>query len=210
MSTWRVRHEGSPQSIDNLTLAQVVEGLQDALWEPTDEVMGPGETVWTPIESHPQLAEVAAEIEPPPPRTYDDETRLDMNALIDVCLVLLVFFILTTSYAVLQTRMDMPNVSTDQVALPQVTDKFVENQTVHVVVKMENGKPVIRVEGKVTDPKDLQVTLTRSHRAKQTSTLLLEHDGDVPHGVIVDVEDAAKGAKMNRVLLVVPENELKR
>jgi biopolymer transport protein ExbD len=209
MNAWRVRHEGSPQSIDNLTLAQVAEGLQDALWEPTDEVMGPGETVWTAIESHPQLAEIAAEIEPPPARTYDDETRLDMNALIDVCLVLLVFFILTTSYAILQTRMNAPNVSTEQVALPTLTQKDVD-QTIHVVVKMENGKPVTRVEGNVVDPNDLTVTLKRFQSKKNATVLLLEYDGNVPHGAVVSVQDAAIGAYLNRVMLVVPENELKR
>jgi hypothetical protein len=31
----------------------------------------------------------------PPAKPYDDETRLDMTALIDVTLVLLIFFILT-------------------------------------------------------------------------------------------------------------------
>ena len=29
------------------------------LWEPTDEVQGPGETAWTAIESHPQFADLA-------------------------------------------------------------------------------------------------------------------------------------------------------
>ena len=109
--TWKIRHEGSPRSVDNLTLAQILEGLQDGLWEATDEVMGPNDAAWVAIENHPQLAEVAADLEPPPQRTYDDETRLDMNALIDVCLVLLIFFMLITSYAVLQKRLEQPPIT---------------------------------------------------------------------------------------------------
>ncbi|HYT87105.1 MAG TPA: biopolymer transporter ExbD, partial [Gemmataceae bacterium] len=112
--TWKIRHEGSPKFIQGLTLAQVVEGLRDGLWEPTDEVMGPSDATWVALENHPQFAEVAADLEPPP-RREEDETRLDMNALIDVCLVLLIFFMLTTTYAVaVQKLIPLPTVAEDK------------------------------------------------------------------------------------------------
>src|SRR5262245_16889046 len=97
--SWKIRHEGSPRSMEGLELAQIIVGLRDGLWEPTDEVMGPQDRQWVAIENHPQLAQVAADLEPPPARAHPDETRLDFNALIDVCLVLLIFFFLTTTYA---------------------------------------------------------------------------------------------------------------
>src|SRR4051812_36025306 len=97
--SWQVRHQGSPRVVRNLTLPQIVEGLRDGLWEPTDEVMGPGETRWRPLESHPQLEEIVLALEPPAAAHPPEATSIDMNALIDVCLVLLIFFILTTSYA---------------------------------------------------------------------------------------------------------------
>src|SRR5206468_7389193 len=94
---WQVRHAGSPRIVRNLTLQQLVDGLQDGLWETTDEVQGPGEAVWRPIEAHPQMADLAQDLEAPPPDRHPEATSLDFNALIDVCLVLLIFFILTTS-----------------------------------------------------------------------------------------------------------------
>ncbi|HZY89361.1 MAG TPA: biopolymer transporter ExbD [Gemmataceae bacterium] len=202
--TWKVRHQGSPQSVEGLTLAQVVEGLQDGLWEPTDEVMGPDEAEWVAIENHPLLAEIAAEIEPPPPREYDDETRLDMNPLIDVCLVLLVFFILTTSYAALQLRLKLDDTTTAKAGTVVITDKQVKEQMIHVVVKMEDGKPVFRVEGKVVAEDHLVAELFSYHRDNARTDLLLEHDGDVPHGAVVAVMDAAKGARLERIRLLVP------
>jgi biopolymer transport protein ExbD len=202
--TWKVRHQGSPQSVEGLSLAQVVEGLQDGLWEPTDEVMGPGESEWVAIENHPQLAEIAADIEPPPPREYDDETRLDMNPLIDVCLVLLVFFILTTTYAALQNRLEAGDVSTDPVGRVVVTAEQVKQQMIHVTVKMQDGQPVFRVEEEVVDEDHLLARLKSYVRQTSHTDLLLEHDGDVPHGAVVAVMDAAKGAGMNRIRLVVP------
>src|SRR5262245_26430003 len=95
---WQLRHQGSPRSIGDLSPGQIVEGLRDGQWATTDEVKAPGEPAWTAIESHPQLAEIAEEVDTPPPRKHDEGTNLDMNALIDVCLVLLIFFILTTTY----------------------------------------------------------------------------------------------------------------
>ena len=64
--SWKVRHQGSPQSMEVADLAQVLHGIENGQWEPTDEVQGPGESAWVPIENHPQLTEVAAELEPPP------------------------------------------------------------------------------------------------------------------------------------------------
>src|SRR5438128_383725 len=111
---WSIRHQGSPRSIDGLSTEKVVEGLQDGLWEPTDEIKGDQEGDWVALENHPQFAELASELEPLPAPAHDDETRLDMNPLIDVCLVLLIFFILTTSYGALQKTLAMPDVSSQR------------------------------------------------------------------------------------------------
>jgi biopolymer transport protein ExbD len=202
-TAWKVRHQGSPKDVDGLSAQQVLEGLNDGLWEPTDEVMGPGEASWTPVEAHPVFAEAAAEIEPPPPRHYDDETHLDMNALIDVCLVLLIFFILTTSYAVLQSRLEGYDLDTTKPGLPVVTKEEVAQKMILVNVKMEDGKPVTRVEGKVVEPARLTAELIKYRGSKGSAILLLEADPKVPHGAVVAVQDAAKGADMKKVLRLV-------
>src|SRR4051794_10516545 len=124
---WKVRHEGSPQFVE-MTQQELLQGLLDGLWEPTDEVMGPGENAWTAIENHPALAKVAEELEPKPVKTYDDETRLDMNALIDVTLVLLIFFILTTTVAAMQKRLEAPTPEEGKVKVAVITDKQVQEQ----------------------------------------------------------------------------------
>src|SRR5262245_35134785 len=95
---WTVRHQGSPRQVSGLTLQQLIEGLQDGQWDSTDEVKGPQDTAWLAIEEHPQLADVVHDLDPLEIVHEEEPTHLDMNALIDVCLVLLIFFILTTSY----------------------------------------------------------------------------------------------------------------
>lgn len=202
---WKVRHQGSPTALGDLTLAQVAEGLADGRWEPTDEVMGPDDQDWVPLESHPQLEEIAADLEPPPPRHYDDETRLDMNALIDVCLVLLIFFILTTSYAVLQKQLEAPGVSAEKSGPPVFTRKEVEQQSIPVSVRMDNDTPVITVIDHVVAPEDLESELRKFLKATKKTQMLLEIDYDVPQSVMVKVQDAAKGAGMEKVILGLPE-----
>jgi biopolymer transport protein ExbD len=205
---WKVRHQGSPTAMSDLTLAQVVDGLVEGRWEPTDEVMGPNDTAWVPIEMHPQLAEIAAELEPPPPRHYDDETHLDMNALIDVCLVLLIFFILTTSYAVLQKRLEAPGVSAEKVKGPPVITKAkIDQQMIFVTVHMEDGKPVLRIEDRVVDLNRLEYELYQYRRATKKTQLLLLLDDDVPHRINIAVQDAAKGADLQGVSLALPDKK---
>jgi biopolymer transport protein ExbD len=197
--SWKIRHQGSPQSIEGLTLAQVVEGLQDGLWDPTDEVMGPQDQQWEAIENHPELAEVAADLEPPPAKPHEDETRLDMNPLIDVALVLLIFFILTTSYAALQKVIDMPGASTkDDRPLRPVSKKKVEEVMIQVQARMEDGKKVIKVEKDVVDEKYLRAALTKYAKDTRKTDLLIDAKG-VDLGTLVHIQDAAKGAGFQRI-----------
>jgi biopolymer transport protein ExbD len=154
--SWKIRHQGSPKAVENLTLQQIVEGLQDGLWEPTDEVMGPGEAQWVAIESHPKLEEIAAEIEPPPPRSESDETRLDMTPLIDVCLVLLIVMILTISYTAVQKQLEAAQVPREDQKKRQIRKVNIDEAKkamIIVRVSMENDKPMIRVEDQVV-PED--------------------------------------------------------
>jgi len=201
---WKVRHQGSPRSIEGLKLPQVVEGLQDGLWEPTDEVMGPQDKQWVGIENHPQLAEVVADLEPPLAKPHEDETRLDMNPLIDVALVLLIFFILTTSYAMLQKVLEMPATTTRKISDKPIRVKAHEaNQfTIKVTARLENGKPVIKVEDEPVDPKNLVAALRQYVRDTGKTELLLDAK-DVTWGTIVTIQDAAKGAGVQKAHLQI-------
>jgi biopolymer transport protein ExbD len=201
--SWKVRHQGSPQSVEAPSLAAVVEGLQDGQWDTTDEVMGPGETTWTPIEGHPQLEEIAAEIEPPPPRLHEDEARLDMNAMIDVTLVLLIFFILTASYVALQAKLDTPQLNQGDPGRA-VSVKQADETMIKVSVKLENGKPTTRIEDREIDPKNLEAELSKVMRNSRKTIVLLDTDREVPTGAVVAVQDAAAGAGVQKICRLMP------
>jgi biopolymer transport protein ExbD len=205
---WKVRHEGSPQAVEAPDAAAVLHGIEDGRWEPTDEVQGPNETTWTALENHPQFADAVADLEPPPSRSYDDETRLDMNALIDVTLVLLIIFILTATYSVLVKRLDLPPVSMQNVG-PAVVTKEIRDVSILVEVKKgADGKTIYLVENKEVPADSLAAELQR-HKSTQggLTTLLLQHDNEVTHGDVVRAQDAARGARLDRILLVLPETK---
>jgi biopolymer transport protein ExbD len=176
-------------------MAQVVEGLREGLWETTDEVMGPDDKHWISIESHPQLAETAADIEPPEAKIREDEARLDMNPLIDVALVLLIFFILTTSYAALQKLLDVPAETTQNADAPlrSVKEK-VDRLMIKVRAREENGNPVFYVENERVDESGLGPALTRYAKASKKTQILIDADDDIDWGSVVAIQDAAKEA----------------
>jgi biopolymer transport protein ExbD len=207
--TWKLRHQGSPRAVEGLTLAEVLEGLQDGLWEPTDEVMGPTDPSWIALEDHPQFADLTADLEAHAPRHYEDETHLDFNPLIDVCLVLLIFFILITSYAALQKVLPMPAI-TGRTAegLPTVSQKSVDEFMIKVVARKIDGKPVIQVENQTVGLDNLVGALKQWVNDKRKTELLIDAEG-IDWGVFVAIQDAAKGAGVQRVHLLERTDEKK-
>src|SRR5262249_29236157 len=159
---------------------------------------------WVAIENHPQFASAVADFEPPPAKTYDDETRLDMNALIDVTLVLLIFFIITATYSVLIKAFDLPPASTEPVG-PAVVTKEIRDTSIKVEVKRQDGKTIYLVEDQEVPAEALATELTK-RGGKGKATLLLLHDNEVTHGDVVKVQDAARGVREEkrvlRILLV--------
>ena len=196
--SWKIRHEGSPQAIEGLTLPQVVEGLRDGQWEPTDEVQGPGDRAWTAIERHPQLEEIVADFEPPPPKQHEDETKLDMNPLIDVALVLLIFFIITATYDTMRKALDVPSMTASDVKGPlTVTEARVSEAMIRIEARQQAGKPVIKVEDRLVKLADLKQVL-KEYAGKSSRTEVLIDAVGVDWGTLVAIQDAAKGAGMQR------------
>jgi biopolymer transport protein ExbD len=188
---WKVRHQGSPHAVDDLTFKQIAEALEDGQWELTDEVQGPDDTGWTPIENHKMFAELAEDMDTTTERKPDEGTHLDMTALIDVCLVLLVFFILTTGYAALQKLLELGN-TVDGLRI--VTKPDVERLMLQISARQENGKTVMRLEKEVIEPSDLRGRLYDLVRQTKKFNLLVTHDPEVPWGDLIGIQDAAKFA----------------
>ncbi len=201
MSQWLVRPEGSHTATALRSEAEVLAGLRDEIFTSTDEVKGPADREWVAIETHPAFAEAAEDLAEPPAEPAD-ETHLDMNPLIDVCLVLLIFFILTITYDSLRRAIEIPHDSTEEKGnpIPQVNFEDIKDKIFRVTARMDGEKTVVRVEEKVVPMDGLQAEIERVMKATGRREMLLDVDGNVPWGVQTGILDAAKGAKVQNIL----------
>src|SRR5262245_15475167 len=201
MSAWQVRKEGALDVYTLPTEADVLTALRDGNFVPADEVKGPDDTDWQPLETHPTFAETALDVEPPPSVSVD-ETHLDMNPLIDVCLVLLIFFILTITYASLERALEVPQDTPDEKGVKTIDYKDIKDKVFRVIVKMDGERPVIKIEGKEV-PHDKEKLFKEIETIVNTTgrkEMILDIERDVPWGIETDILDAAKGNKIHNII----------
>lgn len=200
--TWSLRHAGSPRTVEGLSTTAVLDGLASGNWDTDDEVKPDGGGEWQPLEQHPTFAEAAGEIDPPRLTEHEDETRLDMNPLIDVALVLLIFFILTTTYETIRKVLDMPGATGNKpnAGVQRVSLDKIKEFVIRVKVRSEAGRPVIHVEDKPVVAAELTDALRRLVGPNKRQ-VLLDAQG-VEWGTVVMVMDAAKAAGVEKTLMV--------
>jgi biopolymer transport protein ExbD len=198
MSTWQVRPEGSETPIALASSADVLSGLRDGIWRPTDDVRGPNDAGWTTIESHPAFEEAAEELEPPPAES--DDSHLDMNPLIDVCLVLLIFFILTITYSSLERAIDVPEVTPDGATTKPMHINDIKDRIFRVTAKMDLENLVLLIEKEPVKLDELEDRMKRIIDKTGRKEMLLDIDGDVPWGTQTAILDAAKGNGVHKIL----------
>lgn len=200
MTAWLVRQEGSPDAVGVPSAAAVLQGLRDGNWLPTDEVKGPGEADWRPIEAHPTFAAAAEELEPPAPERVED-VHLDMNPLIDVCLVLLIFFILTITYASIERAIAVPpQEPSEKGPAEKLHIKDVRDRVFVVTAKMDGEKPVVRIEKKEVQIDQLVDEMKRVINTTGRKEMVLDIDKEVPWGVMTAILDAAKGNGVTEII----------
>jgi biopolymer transport protein ExbD len=196
---WFIRSEFESRRREVETPQAVLEGLRDGEWETTDEVRGPGDREWVPIEDHPAFAEAVAEMGPPPP-AHKDETHLDMNPLIDVSLVLLIFFILTTSYASLKRILELPESPSDGATTRKVEKQDIKDKVFQLKATLDPlGKPVVKIEDRAVSIDSLEKELRDHIKATGRKEMLATITDDVSWDVVSKIHDAAKGAGVQQI-----------
>ncbi|MFL5340837.1 MAG: ExbD/TolR family protein [Gemmataceae bacterium] len=203
--SWQVRHEGSPNATVGLTPHQVLEGLHEGVWEPTDEVRGPGEVRWTKMEAHPVFEEAVADYEAPK-RAVQDDSHLDMNPLIDVALVLLIFFILTTSYEALRQVMDMPTMTQkNKKNQLQVVDPNQLSEMIVVKGRMDGNKTVITVDGQQVEMDQLKTAIGIGRAQKKTKMVIDVRD--VNWDTVIQIIDAGRQQGVQKFMMPVQKEQ---
>lgn len=200
--SWQVRHEGSPNSTTLPSAQKVLEGLAEGVWEVSDEVRGPGETAWKAIEAHPAFEEALLDYEPPKPKLHPDETHLDMNPLIDVALVLLIFFILTTSYDAIRKVIDAPQVSKKGETKLRVLESSEVSKYVRIEARPSaDGKSVVyKVDGAEVPERNLYEAVAVG-KAQQKTKIVIDAQ-DVTWDAVIQIIAVGKRLDMGMMMRV--------
>ncbi|HQR44036.1 MAG TPA: biopolymer transporter ExbD [Gemmatales bacterium] len=198
---WRLRHEGSPNPIPvPLTSEQIVEGMKDGVYAITDEVKGPGDSKWLKLEKHPHFSEVAEVVEAIENEVIHDadDNNIDMNPLIDVCLVLLVFFILATTMSVMEKVMKLPNNPKND-SKPRVVSEEQAKKYIMFKVEKQGTGTIYKINEYVAKEEDIVRELERAMNEGKTECILDIGPGvDFAHYTLA--VDKARLARIEKIL----------
>jgi len=130
-------------------------------------------------------------------RSRSEEVFINLTPLIDVVFLLLIFFMVTTTFATIRygMRVDLPTTTTPQEKIEQ-----------NIVVSInKDGK--IYLGKKWVSEKQL-VSLLSQEIKKKGTLVIVNADRDVTHGKVVRVMDLAKKAGAEKLgILTTPEKE---
>jgi biopolymer transport protein ExbD len=209
---WRLRHEGTRQAIPhNITAGQIVEGLREGTYSPGDEVRGPSETNWQRLDQHPSFAEIVEHIEEEEEVAAHEleDNHIDMNPLIDVCLVLLVFFILATTLSIMQQAIPLPPNQEKKEKQLQQPDPEQLKKYIMLTIEKKDGVTTMDVNGVTATPDTLVRELERLVAEGKTD-LILDIKPGVETNYYVFAYDCAQTARVVRFLTKATEAQVNR
>ncbi len=195
MSRWDLRNHDSDSKSILLESIEIQDLIVSGLISINDEIRKEGENTWKTFLDHPEFDDafsVKSSIK------HDEDENIDMNALIDVCLVLLVFFILLTSYAKLVQHLEAAKTNPDS-KIPSITITQADQKT-KVVIKTEAGKTLFYINEQVVESENLTTALKASARKLKSKDLILFYSDDVPYQAVISIQDAARAADFQQIL----------
>jgi biopolymer transport protein ExbD len=195
MSRWDLRNHDSDSKSILFEFIEIQDLIVSGLISINDEIRKEGETTWKTFLDYPEFDDtfsVKSSIK------HDEDENIDMNALIDVCLVLLVFFILLTSYAKLVQHLEAAKTNPDS-KIPSITTTQADQKT-KVVIKTEAGKTLFYINEQVVESENLTTALKASARKLKSKDLILFYSDDVPYQAVISIQDAARAADFQQIL----------
>jgi biopolymer transport protein ExbD len=114
---------------------------------------------------------------------YDDEAEINITPMLDIVFIMLIFFIVTTSF-VKEKGLEVSRPS-------NAPPKLIEQKKGPIVVKID-GNGNITLKGRILERKAVQANLERESSEKPDSTLIVAAHPDAETDALVTVLDAAK------------------
>lgn len=118
--------------------------------------------------------------------------QVNITSLIDVVLLLLIFFMISTTFVTQPgIRVNLPKAST------KVNNVAQESDT--IVITSDNTIFINRQ--KIRDVQELREILTSLHTEQNGELIVVKADENVAHGIVVSVMDIAKTSGFSRIAI---------
>jgi len=131
------------------------------------------------------------------PHLNKKSARFDLTPLIDVVFLLLIFFMLTTTFVNLENRV--------KVNLPSGDFAAAEPSENIIVTITENN--TVYFNGKLIDPLKLTESVAAEIKEEPERTVVLEADTNVLHGKVIRVMDLIKKGGAERIAIATQPAE---
>lgn len=126
----------------------------------------------------------------------DDEAEINITPMLDIVFIMLIFFIVTTSF-VKETGLEVSRPS-------NTPPKEVKEQKGPIVIKIDSGS-LISIKGRTLEPRAVQANLEREKAEKPDSPLIIAAHPEADTESLVTVLDAAKAVGIGSVSVATTE-----
>jgi len=131
------------------------------------------------------------------PHLNKKSARFDLTPLIDVVFLLLIFFMLTTTFVNLESRVKV-NLPSGDFAAAEASENI-------IVTITENN--TIYFNGKLIDPLKLTESVAAEITEEPERTVILEADKNVLHGKVIRVMDLLKKGGAEKIAIATQPTE---
>lgn len=122
--------------------------------------------------------------------TRNDEAQIDLTSMLDIVFIMLIFFIVTSSFV---------RESGVEVNRPQASNVVSQKEAgIFVAITAAND---IYIDKRMVDAERVQATLEHLILDKPDASLVIQADEHAYNGTVVKVMDAAKGAGIKSIAL---------
>ncbi len=126
------------------------------------------------------------------PKRQRDEIQIDMTPMLDIVFIMLIFFIVTTSF-VREAGLEVHR--------PEASQAKAQKSSSIMLAIGANGE--IYLDRKAVDVERIKVTLARILAEQPEASLVIQADERVAHGRVVRVMDEAKAAGIANIAVAV-------
>ena len=116
-------------------------------------------------------------------RQVEEETEINMTPMLDVVFIMLIFFIVTSSF-VKESGID--------VSKPSASTAERKEKANILVAITDSGQ--IWVDKRPVDPRSVRANIERLHAENPQGSVIIQADKNSKNGLLVDVMDAARQA----------------